>query len=60
MHYTIDNITALIGARRFGSAEACIDWLLTDSRSLAFAETTLFFAIRTYPNYTAAAYATLL
>lgn len=47
MHYTIDNITALIGARRFGSAEACIDWLLTDSRSLAFAETTLFFAIRT-------------
>ena len=51
MHYTIDNITALIGARRFGSAEACIDWLLTDSRSL---DTT------TYPNYTAAAYATLL
>lgn len=47
MHYTIDNITALIGARRFGSAEARIDWLLTDSRSLAFAETTLFFAIRT-------------
>ena len=47
MHYTIDNITALIGARRFGNAEASIDWLLTDSRSLAFPETTLFFAIRT-------------
>ena len=47
MHYTIDNITALIGARRFGSAEARIDWLLTDSRSLAFPETTLFFALRT-------------
>ena len=44
---TIDNITALIGARRFGNAEASIDWLLTDSRSLAFPETTLFFAIRT-------------
>lgn len=47
MHYTIDNITALIGARRFGSAEATIEWLLTDSRSLAFPETTLFFALRT-------------
>lgn len=47
MHYSIDNITALIGARRFGSAEASIDWLLTDSRSLAFPETTLFFALRT-------------
>lgn len=47
MHYTINNITALIGARRFGSAEARIDWLLTDSRSLAFPETTLFFALRT-------------
>lgn len=47
MHYTIDNITALIGARRFGNAEASIEWLLTDSRSLAFPETTLFFALRT-------------
>lgn len=47
MHYTIDNITALIGARRFGTSEASIDWLLTDSRSLAFPETTLFFALRT-------------
>ena len=47
MHYAIDNITALIGARRFGSQPAEIDWLLTDSRSLAFPETTLFFALRT-------------
>lgn len=47
MHYTIDNITALIGARRFGSSEATIDWLLTDSRSLAFPESTLFFALHT-------------
>ena len=47
MHYTIDNITALIGARRFGTCPAVIDWLLTDSRSLAFPESTLFFALRT-------------
>lgn len=47
MHYPIETITALIGARRFGHAEARIDWLLTDSRSLAFPETTLFFALRT-------------
>lgn len=47
MHYNIENITALIGARRFGTSPADIAWLLTDSRSLAFPETTLFFAIRT-------------
>ncbi len=47
MYYTIDNITALIGAHRIGNTEAHIEWLLTDSRSLAFAETTLFFALRT-------------
>lgn len=47
MLYTIDNITALIGARRYGQAPAEIAWLLTDSRSLAFPETTLFFALRT-------------
>ena len=45
--YTISNIAALIGACRSGSTEADIDWLLTDSRSLCFPETTLFFAIRT-------------
>ena len=47
MFYSLENVTALIGARRFGNAEARIDWLLTDSRSLAFPETTLFFALRT-------------
>ncbi|GFI35122.1 alanine racemase 1 [Bacteroidaceae bacterium] len=50
MHYSIDKITALIGARRFGTAEADIDWLLTDSRSLVFPETTLFFALRSRLN----------
>ena len=33
MHYSIENITALIGARRFGAKSSFIDWLLTDSRS---------------------------
>lgn len=47
MFYSLEKVTALIGARRFGNAEARIDWLLTDSRSLAFPETTLFFALRT-------------
>ena len=47
MHYSIENIAALTGARRYGNRNASIDWLLTDSRSLAFAETTLFFALRT-------------
>lgn len=46
MNYTIDNITALIGAHRYGSTDANIEWLLTDSRSLVFPETTLFFTLR--------------
>lgn len=50
MAYTIEKITTLIGARRMGSAEANICWILTDSRSLCFPETTLFFALRTERN----------
>ena len=45
--YSISNITILMGAHRIGCTEQEIDWLLTDSRSLCFPETTLFFAIRT-------------
>ena len=44
MNYTIEKITTLIGARRIGTADAKIGWLLTDSRSLCFPEETLFFA----------------
>ena len=49
MHYTIEKIASLVGARVEGARdmEHLIDWLLTDSRSLAFPETTLFFALRT-------------
>ena len=49
MHYTIETIASLVGARIEGAhqPEARIDWLLTDSRSLAFPETTIFFALRT-------------
>ncbi len=48
--YSIVKVTTLIGARRFGEAEANIGWLLTDSRSLCFPEATLFFAIKTERN----------
>lgn len=49
MHYSIEKIASLIGAHIEGalSDKNIIDWLLTDSRSLAFPESTLFFAIRT-------------
>ncbi len=48
MHYTLSTIASLIGARCFGNADNYVaEWLLTDSRSLAFPETTLFFALRT-------------
>jgi len=50
MNYTIEKITTLIGARRIGSADAQIGWLLTDSRSLCFPEETLFFALKSARN----------
>ena len=49
-NYTIEKITTLIGARRIGTADAQIGWLLTDSRSLCFPEETLFFALKTQRN----------
>ena len=37
----------MVGAQMKGNADLHVEWLLTDSRSLCFAESTLFFAIRT-------------
>lgn len=48
--YSIDKITTLICAERYGKKDASIGWLLTDSRSLRFPEATLFFAIKTERN----------
>ena len=45
--YSIEKITTLIGAHRYGTADARIGFVLTDSRSLSFPEETLFFAIKT-------------
>ncbi len=50
MTYTIDKVTTLLGARRYGTAEGTIAFLLTDSRSLSFPEETLFFALRSKRN----------
>lgn len=50
MAYSLEQITALIGARRTGDREASIDWILTDSRSLCFPEETLFFALESDRN----------
>ncbi|MBQ0020524.1 MAG: bifunctional UDP-N-acetylmuramoyl-tripeptide:D-alanyl-D-alanine ligase/alanine racemase [Bacteroidales bacterium] len=47
---SISHITTLIGAHRYGSAEAQIAFLLTDSRSLSFPEETLFFALKSKRN----------
>ena len=43
----IATIASLVGAQMKGNADLRVEWLLTDSRSLCFAESTLFFAIRT-------------
>ena len=43
----IEDIARVIGARVEGPSQGEVDWLLTDSRSLCFPESTLFFAIRT-------------
>ena len=50
MSYTIETIAERMGARRVGTLEATVDWLLTDSRSLSFPEETLFFALTTKRN----------
>ncbi len=47
MTYTIEKVTTLIGARRYGDADTKVGFILTDSRSLSFAEETLFFALKT-------------
>ena len=50
MTYTIEKVTTLIGARRFGASDAKIGFVLTDSRSLCFPEETLFFALKSGRN----------
>ncbi|MBQ7350337.1 MAG: bifunctional UDP-N-acetylmuramoyl-tripeptide:D-alanyl-D-alanine ligase/alanine racemase [Bacteroides sp.] len=50
MRISIENIANLLNASRVGSKDASIDWILTDSRSLCFAEETLFFALKTKRN----------
>ncbi len=46
----IEEIANTLNAKRVGTNNACIDWVLTDSRSLCFAEETLFFALKTKRN----------
>ena len=50
MTYTIEKVTTLIGARRYGDRDANVGFLLTDSRSLCFPEETLFFALKSQRN----------
>lgn len=50
MSYTIEEIRNIIAAGCVGPAGLRVDGLLTDSRSLSFPESTLFFALRTSRN----------
>lgn len=50
MTYSIEKVTTLIGARRYGRSDTTISFLLTDSRSLCFPEETLFFALKSERN----------
>ena len=50
MIYTIEKVTTLIGARRYGDRDTNIGFILTDSRSLCFPEETLFFALKSERN----------
>ena len=51
MNYTIEKVTTLIGARRYGDpGTQNISFVLTDSRSLCFPEETLFFALKSERN----------
>jgi len=42
MSYSIETISQLLCAKRIGDKESRIDWPLTDSRSLCFAEKLFF------------------
>ena len=50
MPNSIESIVSLLNIKRIGNRDAKIDWILTDSRSLCFAEETLFFALKTKRN----------
>lgn len=50
MTYSIEKVTTLIGARRYGDNDMNIGFILTDSRSLCFPEETLFFALKSKRN----------
>lgn len=50
MNYSIKEISDIIGAEYNTMREGIISHLLTDSRTLSFPETSLFFAIRTKTN----------
>jgi alanine racemase len=50
MSYTLEQIASFIGARVYGVEHNEISWLLTDSRSLCFPESTLFFALESARN----------
>lgn len=50
MSYTLEQIASFIGARIYGVEHNEISWLLTDSRSLCFPESTLFFALESVRN----------
>jgi len=50
MRIPIEEIVKVLNASWIGSRKADIDWILTDSRSLCFAEETLFFALKTKRN----------
>lgn len=47
MKYELKEIASVVGAKTKGLKGRDIDWLLTDSRSLCYPESTLFFAIKT-------------
>lgn len=48
--YTIQEVADMMSAQRYGHHDTHIAFLLTDSRSLSFAEETLFFALKTERN----------
>ena len=48
--YSINTVCSAIQAQRIGNSDGVVQWLLTDSRSLSFPETSLFFAIKTERN----------
>lgn len=50
MKYTLGEVASIIDAQLIGNPDVVVNYVITDSRSVSFPETTLFVALKTSKN----------